>query len=465
MRKSVLLAALGGSLAALLPGAALAGGPAPEPPAVDLLQAVPTVVAVSSSVKGTSDKPEFLVDGDVETAWNSRSGDLHGWVAIRLPRTVQVTAIKLTAGYPKVKPKGDLFVMNQRVRKVRVLRDNQPVGEYTLDPEQRGLQTLPVRVAGGDLRIEVLETLPGTKPSWRELCISELQVLGTVASVAVSPPAGTAAAPVVAAAASAPVPQRPVVRVGSLDIPTRKGPLALTELTGPFESPEAFAKAQGGVLREPKSAGTTASLAVPSAPFVAVRIIALGSQCRLGIQTVNGWYFSEGLAACSEGAAAAATPGSAAARPAELSAVSQLKLYPSAEGQSPVLLTELLLETPRDPPDHSSGGSCDAELYVCGIGSSGRPSCTAALSLGHGYGQLCGSIDGESEWSWRYRAGWLRTGRLAADLDENASLGPTECEGRRSECARAAKEKRRQIRDNVPDEAKALAKTGAVMFP
>src|SRR5262245_35308962 len=78
-----------------------ASGPSVATPAeVELLHAVPAVVAVSSTVANQNDKPEHLVDGRLETAWNSRTGDLvGGWIAFRLPRDVTVKKIKLTAGY------------------------------------------------------------------------------------------------------------------------------------------------------------------------------------------------------------------------------------------------------------------------------------------------------------------------------------------------------------------------------
>ena len=53
-------------------------GGAPVQAAIDLLHVVPCVVAVSSKVDNPKDFPEHLVDGKNETAWNSKTGDLHG---------------------------------------------------------------------------------------------------------------------------------------------------------------------------------------------------------------------------------------------------------------------------------------------------------------------------------------------------------------------------------------------------
>ena len=53
------------------------------------------------------------------------------------------------------------------------------VREVDLDPEVRAPQDLPIDGPGGDYKIEVLATIAGSKPTWREVCVSELDVLGT----------------------------------------------------------------------------------------------------------------------------------------------------------------------------------------------------------------------------------------------------------------------------------------------
>jgi hypothetical protein len=93
--------------------------------------------------------------------------------------------------------------MNYRIKTVRVLRlgVDGDLGRHTLDPDNRGLQDIPVDGPGGDIKIEVVDVVPGTKKSWREICVSELQVWGT-------PPAKTP-----------PRHENPEVAVGSLDAP------------------------------------------------------------------------------------------------------------------------------------------------------------------------------------------------------------------------------------------------------
>jgi hypothetical protein len=177
--------------------AVAAADPAPE---VNLLSAVPSTVAVSSTVDNKTILPAHLVDGKLETAWNSKTGELEGsWIGFRLPASVTVKRIKLTAGFTKVDKKlGDLFTMNPRIKKLAVYRDGSLLREWDLDPESRALQEMAVNRPGGDYKITVTTLVPGTKKSWREVNISELEVWGTLDT-------GTPAA------------VKPAVRVGSLD--------------------------------------------------------------------------------------------------------------------------------------------------------------------------------------------------------------------------------------------------------
>jgi hypothetical protein len=177
-----------------------AGNLAAKGASVDLLASVPSVVAVSSTVANPKLVPAHLVDGDPGTAWNSRTGDLVGaWIAVRMPATTRVTAIRMFAGFARVENGKDLFLMNPRIKKVRIWSWGVQLFDYALDPDDRRLQEIAVDANGGDLRIEVIEIVPGTKSAWREICVSELQVWGFL-------PPGVA-----------PVPSKPGVRVGSLD--------------------------------------------------------------------------------------------------------------------------------------------------------------------------------------------------------------------------------------------------------
>jgi hypothetical protein len=162
------------------------GGSAPPVRVANLLRATGATVTVSSTVKNRSDLPSHLVDGRFDTAWSSRTGELAGaWIAFELPREAHVDTIQLTAGFTRITPRRDLFRGNHRLKQVRVTHDGAEVGVFAIDPERIDLQPLRIDRPGGRYRLEVVETLPGTRRRWREVCISELRVSGRL-------PAGTA---------------------------------------------------------------------------------------------------------------------------------------------------------------------------------------------------------------------------------------------------------------------------------
>ncbi len=154
---------------------------------VDLLRAVRCDLAVSSVYRENPFQIGNLVDGRLETAWNSKSGDLVGsWVAVRLPEETTVETLLMTVGFTQYKTnrsgqktkRVDLFTGNHRITKVKVQRNGKEVGVFQLDPNTRELQAIPINGPGGVYRIEIVEVLPGSMPKWREICISELQIMG-----------------------------------------------------------------------------------------------------------------------------------------------------------------------------------------------------------------------------------------------------------------------------------------------
>jgi hypothetical protein len=170
--------------------AAVEEAPAPAPivevaPAValdevDLLRAVPARVAVSSAYHDDATQVAHIADGDLTTAWNSRTGDLVGaWIELEVPADASVRAIAMTVGFTRTTDRSDLFLGNHRVSRVRVSRGAEVLGEHDLDTSSRALVEIPVGGAGGVLRVEVLATVPGTHADWRELCVSEIRVLGS----------------------------------------------------------------------------------------------------------------------------------------------------------------------------------------------------------------------------------------------------------------------------------------------
>jgi hypothetical protein len=147
----------------------------------DLLRVVPLALAVSSVVSNNSERPWHLIDGDPNTAWNSRTGDLVGaWIAVRVPEGAALNSFLLSAGFASVKRGQDLFTMNHRITRVRVSRDGKALGEFPLDPNVRTPQRIAVSGGPGEYKIEVLATLPGSRTDWQEICVSELEVRGTL---------------------------------------------------------------------------------------------------------------------------------------------------------------------------------------------------------------------------------------------------------------------------------------------
>jgi hypothetical protein len=185
---------------------------------------VPTAVAVSSTVDNANIKPDQLIDGKMTTAWNSVTGGQHEWVAVRVPVKAHVTAIKLTAGFTAIDKKlGDLFTENIRIKKVVVTRYGATLGEFPLDTNNRELQTLKVDGDGGDFKIYITETIPGSKKNWKEVSISELEVWGTPAPV---DPAAPAVKP-------API----IVKVGDLDADAMLTKAECKRALGPADNP------------------------------------------------------------------------------------------------------------------------------------------------------------------------------------------------------------------------------------
>jgi hypothetical protein len=151
---------------------------APKPVLQNLLDVVPATLAVSSTVVNKHDFPEHLIDGHAGTAWNSKTGDIRGFIAFRVPEDARVDAIELTAGFDKVSGKLDLFTANHRIVRVAVSHNGKRIKEAALDPAERGMQTIAIGDTGGDYKVEVIDTLPGSKREWKELVVSEFRVLG-----------------------------------------------------------------------------------------------------------------------------------------------------------------------------------------------------------------------------------------------------------------------------------------------
>ena len=149
---------------------------------VELLHSYLSFVEVSSHVRNKTIKPEHLVDKDFNTAWNSKTGELVGaWLDVRVPGGAAIHEIKLTVGHTGKGPKGeDYFLMNPRITKLSVLDGTKVLVDATLDPNERGLQSVKLAAPfTGTVRLRVDGVVMGTKKKWKEVCISELEAWGT----------------------------------------------------------------------------------------------------------------------------------------------------------------------------------------------------------------------------------------------------------------------------------------------
>jgi hypothetical protein len=159
--------------------AAVATSDAAAATSINLLRAVPSTIRLSSRVNNRTIKPEHIADRSLDTAWSSVTGQLVGaWIEVSVD-DAQIDAVKLTVGHTGHGKKGeDYFTMNPRIRAVKIDDDGKPLGTYELDITKRELQTITVKPTG-TMRITVTEIEPGSKKSWKEIAVSELEVWGT----------------------------------------------------------------------------------------------------------------------------------------------------------------------------------------------------------------------------------------------------------------------------------------------
>jgi len=157
---------------------------------IELLHATDAKVTVSSQVANASIKPSHLVDKDLGTAWNSRTNDLVGaWIEITLPPKVVAKELRLTIGHTgKGGKREDWFTMNPRIKHASVKVGDATLNSHAFDLTNRGLQVIDLEgKVGSTIRITVQDIEPGSKKSWREICVSELEVWGTAPAELVHP--------------------------------------------------------------------------------------------------------------------------------------------------------------------------------------------------------------------------------------------------------------------------------------
>ncbi len=146
---------------------------------VNLLEVVPSQVVVSTSTGHARRGPARMLDGRLETAWNSASGDLRGWIAVAIPSDARVDRIELIGGFVRNERGRELWSQNHRITELEVRKDGVVLGRHTLDPDSQAFQAIPIESTGGVFELHVVDTAPGSRRTFSEVCVTELRVMGT----------------------------------------------------------------------------------------------------------------------------------------------------------------------------------------------------------------------------------------------------------------------------------------------
>lgn len=170
----------GGEAEAAEPAAPAPPDPHPETHLVNLLRIPGAVLATSSALHGEPNQALRLIDNDLETAWNSETGDVeNAWIAFVVPEGARVERIEMTAGNTSQRNHRHYFTGNHRVAHLRVFHNGRPLRSQRFNYRDRGMQTVPVSGGPGEYQILLDQLIPGRHHAWREATVSELRVIGT----------------------------------------------------------------------------------------------------------------------------------------------------------------------------------------------------------------------------------------------------------------------------------------------
>ncbi len=179
---------------------------------------------------------------------------------------------------------------------------------------------------------------------------------------------------------------------------TDADPVKPVAANGPFPSLAALCDSLGDDNKDhtrcPNPGREPDELASPKAPWLAAKIIedADDMMCHLALQLAAGWFVMESSFECHE--------------PGHLDFTVASFTLESLPGGSPMVVLETTserssredVELEDDDGEKHMGRAmvttgCDGDYYACGVGASGKPSCTH-LSSGHGK-EECGT------WVWQ----------------------------------------------------------------
>lgn len=129
-----------------------------------------------AEAEGYTYTPDMALDGKLSTAWQEgKSGDGHGeWIEIEFSDS-KARGISLVNGFAHTDSKlGDLYLLNSRVKRLRLVLDGKDEGEIDLLDEVKDFQT--VLQSGSKTfkiaRLVIVDTYSGSK--WSDTSISEI---------------------------------------------------------------------------------------------------------------------------------------------------------------------------------------------------------------------------------------------------------------------------------------------------
>lgn len=415
------------------PGPGPSAVEAPKPiELVDLLYRTRARVAVSSTVANTHDYPEHLIDRRPDTAWNGKTGDLDAHVEVRVPARARVKRLSITVGSDKITRQGDLFTMNRRLTRVAIDRDGERIGVFDLDPEIRTPQAIDLDLPGGTFTLRPLDTVAGTRASYREVVISELVVLGTAPDDELLPPA------------------MPQVTVGSVDgPPSPGGRYAAVIAGGPYRSSSAYCASEMRACRKDLAAlkardpqsddlasrtawcrstrATSKSLTL-GAPFTGVELVSAdegqNEVTRLALTTPLGWYPTDVVTSVNYPGPGCGMGGAQIIDSIDVSASHVLVMR----------ITTRAAYCMASPESYEAAGTF---LIACALGEGGAPTCRQELVAS--YDGDCNRFD-ELRVSGRYDAhppkwDWQREARV--EDDGSIRLSPcVDAKGHEIACSR-----------------------------
>lgn len=167
-----------------LPDAAPTGQPT-EPQRVDVIVVDATCErpsAIDSARNPVEYKPEFAVNGDLDSAWQCRGDGAGERLELDLGALVGVVSVGIIPGYAKVDPHDgtEWYPLNRRLTEVRWHFDDGTAISQQLDPdpELRAMQALelPEPVSTSTIVLEIVSSAPGSSDAHPNMAVSDLEV-------------------------------------------------------------------------------------------------------------------------------------------------------------------------------------------------------------------------------------------------------------------------------------------------